>query len=131
MKKLERFICNIHKEKSTYNATFYDFNGCVSAGKTLEDTIDNAKIALQMHIEGMIEDGEKIPEASCLEKIAKETHADIRVLIEVVVSKNKKKRIDITLDESLINIVDNLSPNRSEFISLSIKDYIEKYYNKI
>ena len=58
-KNIETFVANIYKVKSGYNSTFYDFDGCASAGKTLEETINNSKIALQMHIDGMIEDGEK------------------------------------------------------------------------
>ncbi|MBW5411370.1 HicB family protein, partial [Brachyspira hampsonii] len=95
-KSLETFVVNI-KVKSGYNAVFYDFDGCVSSGKTLEETAHNAKIALQMHIDGMLEDGEKLPKASSLEKIIKETEytkPDIRMLIEVKVSREKKKRID-------------------------------------
>ncbi|MDO6992513.1 type II toxin-antitoxin system HicB family antitoxin [Brachyspira innocens] len=129
-KKLETFVANIYKTKSGYNSTFYDFDGCVSAGKTLEEIVNNSKIALQMHIDGMIEDGEKIPKASSLEKIIKETEDEpiTRMLIEVKVSREKKKRIDITLDESLIKTIDNLSSNRSEFITLAAKNYISNYY---
>ena len=92
------------------------------------------KIALQMHIDGMLEDGEKIPKASSLEKIIKETddtNPDIRMLIEVKVSREKKKRIDITLDENLIKMIDNISSNRSEFINLAARDYIQNHYNNI
>lgn len=59
-KSLETFTANIYKVKSGYNTVFYDFYGCVSSGRTLEETVNNAKIALQMHIDGMLEDGEKI-----------------------------------------------------------------------
>lgn len=55
-------------------------------GKTLEETIKNGKIALQMHIEGMIEDKEKIPKPSSLEKIIKEdkdSKPEVRILIEL------------------------------------------------
>ncbi|WP_240516566.1 type II toxin-antitoxin system HicB family antitoxin [Brachyspira sp. G79] len=92
-KKLETFVANIYRTKSGYNSTFYDFDGCVSAGKTLEEIVNNSKIALQMHIDGMIEDGEKIPKASSLEKIIKETEYEpiTRMLIEVKVSREKKK----------------------------------------
>ena len=74
MKKSSRvyaYIADLSKSKTGYNILFYDFPGCVSAGKTLEETIKNGKIALQMHIEGMMEDKEKIPEPSTLEKIIK------------------------------------------------------------
>lgn len=66
---LETFTANIYKAKSGYNAVFYDFDGCVSSGRTLEETVNNTKIALQMHIDGVLEDKEKIPKAPSLENI--------------------------------------------------------------
>ena len=130
---LENFIVNIYQVKSGYNAVFYDFDGCVSSGRTLEETVNNAKIALQMHIDGMIEDGEKIPKASNLEEVIKKTEYEpiTRMLIEAKVSREKKKRIDITLDENLIKMIDNISSNRSEFINLAARDYIQNHYNNI
>lgn len=76
MEKFTR-ISDIVKSKSGYNILFYDFPGCVSAGKTLEETIKNVKIALQMHIEGMIEDKEKII------KEDKYIKPEVRILIEL------------------------------------------------
>lgn len=57
--KVYAYISDIVKSKSGYNILFYNFPGCVSAGKTLEETIKNGKMALQMHIERMIGDKEK------------------------------------------------------------------------
>ena len=134
MKKSSRvyaYIGDLLKSKTGYNILFYDFPGCVSAGKTLEETIKNGKIALQMHIEGMIEDNEKIPKPSTLEKIIKEDEAEIRILIEVNVITKNKKRIDITLDENLINMMDVVSNNRSELISLATRENIKNNYMNI
>lgn len=128
------YIADLAKSKTGYNILFYDFPGCVSAGKTLEETINNGKIALQMHIEGMIEDKEKIPKPSSLEKILKEDEykeTELRILIEAKVMSENKRRIDITLDENLINMIDIVSNNRSELISLATREYIKNNYNKI
>lgn len=87
-----------------------------------------------MHIEGMMEDKEKVPEPSTLEKIIKEneyTETEIRILIEANVITENKKRIDITLDENLINMMDVVSNNRSELISLATREYIKNNYMKM
>ena len=82
----------------------------------------------------MIEDKEKIPKPSTLEEIIEDRKnkgydkADLRVLIEAKIRKENKKRIDITLDENLIKIVDDITANRSEFISLAINEYVESHY---
>lgn len=133
-KNIERYIADIYKTNGGYNAIFYDFPGCISAGKTLEQTIKNSHAALQMHINAMIEDKEKIPKPSTLEEIIEDRKnrgydkADLRVLIEAKIRKENKKRIYITLDENLIKIVDDITANRSEFISLAINEYVESHY---
>lgn len=120
------YIADIDIAGKGYNATFYDFPGCVSAGDTLNETIQNAKIALQFHIDGMLEDNEKIPNPTPLETLIKKDKAHLRVVVEVNIIKLKKKRIDITLDENLIRMIDTISNNRSEFVSDAVSSYMKE-----
>jgi predicted RNase H-like HicB family nuclease len=61
------YIAYLHKErKSDFGVSFPDFPGCVTSGKTLDEARRMAAEALNLHIEGMIEDGEPIPEASAV-----------------------------------------------------------------
>ena len=54
----------IHKEPDTdYCVTVPDLPGCITAGNTLDDAQNQALEAIQCHIEGMLLDGESIPEA--------------------------------------------------------------------
>ena len=50
--------------------SFLDFPGCITAGKTLEEARRRAAEALALHIEGMVEDGQEIPEPSSLDAVA-------------------------------------------------------------
>ena len=53
----------IHKEPdSDYSVTVPDLPGCITAGDTLDDAQNQALEAIQCHIEGMLLDGEPIPE---------------------------------------------------------------------
>lgn len=60
----------IKKEKDgKYSVSFPDFNGgkfglCVSCGDTLEEAKKNAEEALRLHVEGLLEDGGKLPTPS-------------------------------------------------------------------
>lgn len=56
-----RFLILIEKGKRNYGAYAPDLPGCVATGKTLEEVKANMRSALHMHIEGMIEDQEPIP----------------------------------------------------------------------
>ncbi len=54
---------------SDYGVDFPDFPGCVTAGETPEEARELALEALCLHIEGMIQDGERIPSPSAIEKV--------------------------------------------------------------
>ena len=57
-----RFLIVIEKANGNYSAYCPDLPGCVATGKTQEETERNMHEAVQMHIEGMIEDKMAIPE---------------------------------------------------------------------
>jgi predicted RNase H-like HicB family nuclease len=57
-----RFLIVIEKANGNYSAYCPDLPGCVATGKTREETERNMHEAVQMHIQGMIEDKMAIPE---------------------------------------------------------------------
>ena len=65
------YIAYLHKDKSSdFGVSFRNFPGCVTAGKTLEEARKLAVEALTLHMTGMIEDGEALPESSTLDELA-------------------------------------------------------------
>ena len=56
--KYRAAICGV---EGNYGVVFPDFMGCVSAGETLDEASAMAHEALQLHVEGMVEDGEALP----------------------------------------------------------------------
>lgn len=56
-------------EKKGYCITFPDLPGCITEGDTLEESLFMAKDALELHLYGMEEDGDPIPEPTPPEKI--------------------------------------------------------------
>ena len=80
------YIALIHKDQgSDFGVSFPDLPGCVTAGKSLDDARELALEALAMHLEGMSEDGEAIPEPSPLEAImaSRENREAIAYLVDV------------------------------------------------
>ena len=57
-----RFLIVIEKTANNYSAYCPDLPGCVATGKTREETERNMYDAVQMHIQGMLEDNLPIPE---------------------------------------------------------------------
>jgi len=59
-----RFLIVIEKIKNNYSAYSPDLPGCVATGKTRQEAERNMHEAVEMHIQGMIEDKLPIPEAN-------------------------------------------------------------------
>lgn len=57
-----RYAVVIEKGSRNYSAYVPDVEGCVAAGKTVQETLDLLREALQMHFEAMRDDGEPIPD---------------------------------------------------------------------
>lgn len=82
-----QYIAIIDKDVgSDYGVRFPDFPGCVTAGIDFDDARRMAREALALHIAGMEEDGEPIPQPSSFEAVMadKENHNSVVTLIETV-----------------------------------------------
>jgi len=55
------YLVIIEKGKNNYSAYSPDIVGCAATGKTVEETLETMKEAIELHFEGMLEDGEDIP----------------------------------------------------------------------
>jgi predicted RNase H-like HicB family nuclease len=67
---MRSYIGLIHKEAdSDFGVSFPDFPGLATAGTTLDDARAMAEEALAFHIEGLVADGEPIPEPSSFDAI--------------------------------------------------------------
>jgi predicted RNase H-like HicB family nuclease len=61
---MKRYAIVIEKTESNYAAYVPDLPGCVAAGPTVEETERLLHEAIELHLEGMREDGVAIPEPS-------------------------------------------------------------------
>jgi len=101
------YIAYLHKDrKSDFGVSFPDFPGCVTAGKTLEEARRMAIQALALHIGGMAEDGEPIPEPSTIDDVAEDPAMKGAVAFLVSVDMEKTVRLNITAKESQIAAID-------------------------
>jgi len=61
--KMYRFLVVIEKANNNYSAYSPDLPGCVSTGATREEAEKNMYEAIEMHIQGLLEDNLAIPES--------------------------------------------------------------------
>lgn len=118
------YIALLRKEPTTdFGVDFPDFPGCVTAGKTLEEARKMAGEALELHVEGMLEDQEPIPEPSSLDSIMSDPeHRDaVAFLVEVATRPAKSVRINVMLPQDVIVAIDRVTTNRSRFLAEAAK----------
>lgn len=122
------YIALIHKDpKSDYGVSFPDLPGCVTAGTSLDDARAMAAEALALHLEGLAEDGEPVPEPSRLEDImSKRDNRDaVAILIDTPKIASKAVRINITLPSDVLDEIDRYAEaqglSRSGFLARAAK----------
>ena len=58
---MTEYLVIIEKAGGNYSAYSPDLPGCITTGKTPEETANNMREAIEFHIEGLREHGEPVP----------------------------------------------------------------------
>jgi predicted RNase H-like HicB family nuclease len=121
-----RFPIVLHTDDGVrYGVTVPDLPGCFSAGDTLDEALENAREAIDLHLEGMAEDGEPLPEpCPVAEHQANPDYVGgVWAVVDVDVSRyeGKAEKINITLPRNLIRRIDEAAKaggfSRSGFLA--------------
>jgi predicted RNase H-like HicB family nuclease len=112
---MRHYIALIHKDDgSAYGVSFPDLPGVISAGATLDEARQMAAEALALHIEGMADEGEPIPEPASLEAImdVAENRDAVAVLIPIAEGSSRVVRVNITLPQDVLEQIDAYAEQR-------------------
>jgi predicted RNase H-like HicB family nuclease len=113
---MANYIAIVHKEANTdFGVSFPDFPGCITAGQTIDEAKDLAQEALSLHIQGMLEDGDKLPAPSNLELIMADSDFSDAVAYLVVTvpdAKPRTVRVNITVPEMTLKQIDAAAKKR-------------------
>ena len=130
---MANYIGLIHKDAdSDYGVSFPDFPGCVSAGSTLDEARAGAEEALALHIEGMIEDGEAIPDPTSLEDVMAdaENRDGVAILVKALPLDQRSIRVNVTFPEDVLRQIDSFAQRagftRSGFLAVAARHEIER-----
>lgn len=124
----------IYKDEGTdYGIAYPDLPGCVSAASTLEELEPLAREGLALHIEGMKEDGIELPPRRSFDEIyseEKDEEGFVAVTLISVPEKPKRVRVNISLSEHELNIIDNAAAthklDRSAFLAAAARAVASK-----
>lgn len=123
----------IHKDPdSDYGVTVPDLPGCFSAGGTLDEALNGAVEAIECHLEGLLMDGEPIPSPQSIEhhRSNPDYEDEVWAIVAVDISKlsGKRKRVNITLPERVLTLMDKYAAehgeSRSGLITQATLEYI-------
>ena len=109
-------------DSSDYGVEFPDFPGCITAGKTLDEARLLATEALNAHVAFMLEDSERLPVPTNLEKIMAlaENRNAVGILVDVNLP-SAVRRINITIREEALSKIDYYAKThgytRSDFLT--------------
>ncbi|GKQ53138.1 type II toxin-antitoxin system HicB family antitoxin [Bradyrhizobium sp. Ce-3] len=125
---MRHYIALIHKDPdSDYGVSFPDLPGVITAGTDLDDARAMAAEALALHLEGMVADGEAVPEPSSLEEIMAnpENRSGVAVLIPAPAEDVRSVRVNITLPSDILSEIDRRAEQegftRSGFLAQAAK----------
>ncbi|WP_310384733.1 type II toxin-antitoxin system HicB family antitoxin [Rhizobium sp. 1399] len=106
---MRNYIGLIHKDAdSDFGVSFPDFPGVVTAGTDLDDARRLAEEALAFHVEGLVEDGEAVPEPSSLDAVMADpdNRNGVAILVSLKGESRKSVRTNVTLSEDVLNAID-------------------------
>jgi predicted RNase H-like HicB family nuclease len=113
---------------------FPDLPGCVSWGEDAQAAGLNAVEALALHIEGMLADGDKLPEPSAVgtvpDWLAADTAGMIGHCLVPVDLPTKAVRLNITMDQALLHRLDAAAAaegfTRSGYLAQATRERIRR-----
>ena len=131
-----RYSVVIHKDpESDYGVTVPDLPGCFSAGETLDEALQQVVEAIECHLEGLFLDNEPIPAPNTLEY--HQNNPDYAggiwafVMVDIAKLSGKTKRVNITLPERVLSLMDKYATDhgetRSGFITQAAIEYITSH----
>jgi predicted RNase H-like HicB family nuclease len=63
---MRKYLILVEKAEANLSAYSPDLPGCAATGATLDETLANMRAAIALHVEGLREDGQPIPEPSTI-----------------------------------------------------------------
>ena len=119
-----KFPVVLHKDPdSDYGVTVPDVPGCFSAGTTVSEALENAQEALALHFEGLVADGNPLPQAKEID--AHMANPDLANGVWAVIDFDitpylgRSVRFNATLPENLLQRIDDMVKKDHRYSSRS------------
>lgn len=125
---IRSYIALIHKdEDSDFGVSFPDLPGCTTAGRSLDEARLFAEEALRLHLQGLAEDGDVVPDPASLDTVMGDVANREAVAVLVVAEEIAPLgiQVDITIPADVLGRIDAFverhGTNRSDFLVRAAK----------
>jgi predicted RNase H-like HicB family nuclease len=132
---MSRYVALVDGHAGTYGIVIPDLPGCMSAGATVEETLDNVQEALTLWVDAMITNGNAIPPPRPLDDVLADAEVKAAiaegaaaVFIPWIRESGKPTRANISLDQGLLDAIDEAAAarglTRSAFLASAAREKI-------
>jgi predicted RNase H-like HicB family nuclease len=102
-----------YDQGDSVGVVFPDLPGCVTVGRTSTEAALRAEEALGLHLEGLAEDGEKLPDPTTpVDRAAVDPEGKLLGKLWIVPRLSRSVRVTITVDEALLARIDEAARRR-------------------
>ncbi len=114
-----------------YSVRFPQLDGCFTQGDTLEEALAMAQDAMSLHLYGMEQDGESIPQAVLS---AKTLEGEMAVPVTAWMTpfrdamENRAVKKTLTIPQWLNDAAEKRGVNYSQILQSALKDYLAVYH---
>ncbi len=129
MKDRYSFIAIVYTDEDGVSVEFPDLPGCLPCAETIDEAVDNAREALGLHLWGMEQDGETIPEPSTIKNI-QIGDGGVPMLVDVFMPPFRDKLTNrfvkktLSLPAWLADLADKDGVNCSKVFQAALIDYL-------
>jgi len=114
------------EDKSGFSMYFPDLPGCFSAGKTADEILANAREALSLHLFGLEQDGDSIPEPSSVSSLSLENGEFVAMIEAHMIPfrsrmANKAVKKTLTIPKWLDDLAAEANVNYSQTLQDALK----------
>jgi len=114
-----RFSVVLHTDDGVhFGVTVPDLPGCFSGGDSIDEALDNVIEAIDLHLEGLTEDGDEIPKPKPIaeHQASGEFIDGIWAIVDADTMKyeGKAEKINITLPRRLLTQIDEYAQSHGE-----------------
>jgi predicted RNase H-like HicB family nuclease len=124
------YAAQVYVEDGAFGIVFPDLPGCVSVADSGDQIAEMATEALSLHIEGMLEDMDPLPDPTSVDRLERDPDGNwVTTLLVTAEPEPASERVNVILPKGLLRQIERFTTargmNRSALLSLAARHYLD------